>query len=109
MRISEKLPLEVSQAVCRLGDSVRLARVRRRLSQAELAETAHITRKTLYSIEKGVPSISIGNIYSVLWSLGLLDTSTALADPDRDDHGKILEAARQPKRVRQASAIDNDF
>ena len=30
-------------------------------------------------------------------------------DPDQDEHGKILEAARQPERVRHSPATDNNF
>ena len=45
----------------------------------------------------------------MLWKLGLLSTAAALADPDNDEHGRILEAARRPQRVRQSAAIDNDF
>jgi hypothetical protein len=41
--------------------------------------------------------------------LGLMGTTTALADPDADEHGKILEAARRPRRARQPAAGDSDF
>jgi DNA-binding XRE family transcriptional regulator len=102
-----KAPFEVQQSVERLGENIRAARVRRRMSQDQLAQACHITRKTLYAIEKGAPGIGIGTIYTVLWALGLLPTAAHMADPDSDEHGKILEAARQPKRVRQAT--DNDF
>nr|WP_315848143.1 hypothetical protein [uncultured Rhodoferax sp.] len=44
----------------------------------------------------------------MLWKLGLLDTLDAVANPDTDDHGKILEAARMPQRVRSRT-LDNDF
>ncbi len=49
--------------------------------------------------------------FTVLWKLGLLSTAVALADPDADEHGRILEAARRPKRVRNPvdSDSDNDF
>jgi hypothetical protein len=30
-------------------------------------------------------------------------------NPDTDEHGRILEAARRPKRVRQSATADNDF
>ena len=45
----------------------------------------------------------------MLWTLGLLSTAAALANPDADEHGKILEAARRPKRVRHPVDSDNDF
>ena len=45
----------------------------------------------------------------MLWKLDLLNTAASLADPDADEHGKILEAARRPKRVRNPVDSDNDF
>jgi DNA-binding XRE family transcriptional regulator len=104
-------PLEVTTAVQRLGENVRLARVRRHLGQEELAQACGITRKTLYALEKGAPGASVATAFTVLWKLGLLNTAAALANPDADEHGKILEAARRPKRVRSPVANDseNDF
>jgi DNA-binding XRE family transcriptional regulator len=92
-----------------LGENVRMARVRRRMSQEELAQACGITRKTLYALEKGAPGATIATDLTVLWKLGLLGTTAALADPDADEHGKILEAARRPKRVRNPVDSDNDF
>ena len=102
-------PLDVATAAQRLGQNIRLARVRRRLSQEELAQACNITRKTLYVLEKGAPGATIATAFTVLWKLGLLGTAVALADPDADEHGKILEAARRPKRVRHPIDSDNDF
>jgi DNA-binding XRE family transcriptional regulator len=103
------IPLEVTSATRLLGENVRLARVRRRLSQEELALACGITRKTLYALEKGTSGASVATAFTVLWKLGLLSTAAALADPDADEHGKILEAARRPKRVRNPVDSDNDF
>jgi DNA-binding XRE family transcriptional regulator len=103
------LPLEVAIAVQRLGENVRIARIRRRMSQDELAQACGITRKTLYALETGTPSVALGTAFAALWALGLLETATAIGHPDTDDHGKTLEAARRPKRVRNAAADDNDF
>lgn len=103
------LPLEVRQAIVKLGENLRTARVRRQMSKDELAVTAQISRKTLYALEKGVPGVSTGTLVSVLWALGLLDTAAAVADPDTDEHGRILEAARRPKRVGSPPSNDNDF
>jgi DNA-binding XRE family transcriptional regulator len=102
-------PLEVAAATQRLGENIRLARVRRGMSQEELAQASGVTRKTLYALEKGASGTTIATAFAVLWKLGLLSTAAALADPDADEHGKILEAARRPKRVRQPVDSDNDF
>jgi DNA-binding XRE family transcriptional regulator len=103
------LPLEVTAAAGQLGQNIRLARIRRRMSQDELAQACGITRKTLYALEKGTPASTVGTVLMVLWKLGLLGTAAALANPDTDEHGRILEAARRPKRVRQSATADNDF
>lgn len=79
------------------------------MGQEELAQKCHIARKTLYALENGSPGVSSGTLFSVLWTLGLLTSSAALADPDKDVHGKTLEAARQPKRARKPVALNNDF
>lgn len=109
MRLVSTIPYEVAQASRKLGERVRLARIRRRMTQEELAAACGITRKTLYAIEKGSSATTVGTLFSVLWKLGLLESTAELAHPDHDEHGKVLEAARQPKRVRQSTKIDNDF
>lgn len=103
-----QLPREVLKQLEELGQRVRIARVRRRMSTEDLAQACGIGRRTLYRIERGDPGIALGSFLSVLWKLALLDTIRGVADPDTDDHGKILEAASRPKRVR-APATDNDF
>ena len=51
----------------RFGENIRLARLRRNLTSSLQAERAGISRPTLTMIEKGSPSVSLGNypIYSV--------------------------------------------
>lgn len=105
---TEQLPREVLKHLDELGQRVRIARVRRHLSTEDLAQACGIGRRTLYRIENGDPGIALGTFLSVLWKLGLLDTIHGVANPDTDDHGKILEAASRPQRVR-ASVADNDF
>lgn len=111
MKRSEPLPFEVAEQIRELGARVRLARVRRRMDQAELAQACHIARTTLQRIEAGNPACAVGALYTVLWTLGLLPTVAGAADPDADDHGKTLDAARQGQRVRRARAApdDNNF
>jgi DNA-binding XRE family transcriptional regulator len=103
-----QLPREVLKHLEELGVRVRTARVRRRMSTEDLAQACAISRRTLYRIESGEHGIALGTFLSVLWTLGLLDTIHGVANPDTDDHGKTLEAASRPQRVR-APTSDNDF
>ncbi len=91
-----------------LGGRIRIARKRRGLSAQALAEKVGVFRKTIEALEAGKPGVSIGVLITVLWVLGLDAALTALADPDADTHGKALEAARRPKRVRTPAAAKED-
>ena len=102
------LPFEVSQAALELGERIRIARKRRHLLQAELAQKAGVGEKTIRRLENGDAGVSIGTVLNVLWALGLLSSASALADPDHDEHGKTLDLVRLPKRIRHAIP-DNDF
>ena len=49
-----------------MGEQIRLARLRRKLSLELVAERAGISRATLISIEKGAPTVSIGSYAACL-------------------------------------------
>jgi transcriptional regulator with XRE-family HTH domain len=106
---SEPLPREVRTCLEGLGQRVKTARVRRGLSTEDFAQECGIGRRSLYRIETGEPGVALGTFLSVLWKLGLLESVQGVAHPDDDEHGKILEAARRPERVRSHVAQDNDF
>lgn len=111
MKHNEPIPFEVAERIRELGSRIRVARTRRKMDQAELAQISHMARTTLRRIEAGHPACGIGAVYTVLWTLGLLPTAAGTADPDADEHGKTLEVARQARRVRhpRAASDENNF
>ena len=54
-----------------LGENIKLARKRRKLTAIQLAERAAIERVTLRKIELGDPSVSMGAYFNVLKALNL--------------------------------------
>ena len=92
-------PEEASEWVAQVGQRIRIARLRRGWSVADLASKAGINRNTLTALEMGRPGTAIGVCITVLWALGLDKSLEAIADPDADLHGKALEASRRPKRA----------
>jgi DNA-binding XRE family transcriptional regulator len=108
-RQTNSLPFEVRRSIELLGGRIKTARVRRQLTQTELADACGVARRTLMNIERGMPGSALGNVYTVLWRLGLLKTIEGVADPEADEHGKILAEARQGQRVRRPQRVDNDF
>ena len=73
---------EFQQHLEKLGENIKLARKRRSLSTIEVSMDAGIDRSTLYHIEKGSPSVSIGAYFNVLCVLGLQDDFLKLASDD---------------------------
>ena len=65
-----------------LGENIKLARLRRKLTAGQVAERAGISRRTLVSIEKGSPGVAMGNYLQVLFVLGLADDFLKIASDD---------------------------
>lgn len=103
------IPEEVAERITQLGHRIRIARIRRGWSVADLASKAGINRNTLTALELGKPGASLGTCYTVLWALGLERSLDGVADPDSDLHGKALEAARRPKRAGRAREMSDDY
>jgi transcriptional regulator with XRE-family HTH domain len=77
------------QILTSLGENVRLARKRRKLTTVQVAERAGIDRSTLYQIEKGNPRVSLGAYFNVFRVLGLQDDFLKLAADDQQ--GRLLQ------------------
>ena len=108
-KISKSPPAAIVEILNRLGRNIRTARLRRRLSIEELAERIGISRYVLADVEKGKPTTAIVAYIGALWVLGLHKDIRELADPDRDEEGKILERARSPRTAPKRKIIDDDF
>jgi len=72
-----------------LGENIKLARKRRKLTTVQVAERADIVRTTLYQIEKGNSRVAIGAYFNVLRVLGLQDDFLKLAADD--EFGRKLQ------------------
>lgn len=77
------------QILTSLGENVKLARKRRKLTTLQVAERAGIDRSTLYQIEKGNPRVSLGAYFNVFRVLGLQDDFLILAADDQQ--GRLLQ------------------
>jgi transcriptional regulator with XRE-family HTH domain len=98
-----------AQALIRLGARIRLARIRRKLRQEDLAAKIGRTRPTVSAIEKGSSTTEIGAYVGALWVLGLLRELELVADPGLDRDGQALSFSVADKRVRLRKQLNNKF
>lgn len=93
-------PIPVKRTLKKLGQDLRDARKRRRITMELAAERAGISRATLTKIEKGDDGVSLGAYAKTLFILGMIERLAELADPKFDRLGLGLEADNLPKRIR---------
>lgn len=99
-RKKDPLPLPVVRALKKLGADLALARRRRRLTQASMAERIQTSVATLRRMEHGDERISIGTIAQAFLVLGELDKIDGLMDSAGDTIGLTLMNQQLPQRVR---------
>lgn len=73
-----------------MGEQIKMARLRRNLATELVAERAGISRATLWSVEKGTPTVSIGTYAAVLHAFGGMDRDFELVAKD-DEFGRKLQ------------------
>lgn len=85
-----------------VGEHIKLARLRRKLSTSQIAERASISRSTLWAVEKGNPGVAIGTYLQVMFVLGLEKDFLLLAQDDllgrKLQDIDLLPKQRAPKR-----------
>lgn len=91
-----RLPAEVDGGVRLLGQRVKLARLRRNLSQAEMAERAGVSRMTWVALEAGRGTTSVALLARALEILGYPERLPALLESD--PLGEDLEAVHGRRR-----------
>ena len=93
-----KLPRKLEQKMQIVGEQIRLARLRRNLSIAQVAERATCSSLTVSRIEKGSPTVAIGIYLRVLYALQLEDDILFLAKDDT--LGRNLQDLNMTQRER---------
>jgi DNA-binding XRE family transcriptional regulator len=98
--VTDILPPKIKRALAKLGADIAVARKRRSLTTAMMAERIGVAKSTYLKIEKGDPTVSMGAYAMAFFALGFDDALSEILDVKRDDQGLLLDAERLPKRVR---------
>lgn len=91
--------LNARRALKSLGDNLRTARLKRRISVKDFAERAGVSESTVMRLEKGDDGVSIGTLAMACLVLGEIDRISDLIDPGSDDTGLLLDRQSLPKRI----------
>ena len=74
-----------------MGEQIKASRLRRRLSVELVAQRAGVSRATVWNVEKGNPSISIGIYAAVLHALNNMDQDLLLVAKDDELGHKLMD------------------
>jgi transcriptional regulator with XRE-family HTH domain len=93
-----------------LGENIKLARLRRKLSTIQVSKRANIARQTLWGIENGSSAVSIGAYLQVLFVLGLEKDLVNVAKDDelgrKLQDSKLIVKERAPKKGKSQNTND---
>ena len=98
-----KLPRKLEEKMRIVGEQIKLARLRRDLSVAQVAERATCSPLTVARIEKGTPTVAIGIYLRVLYALQLDDDILFIAKEDA--LGRQLQDLALTNRQRASKKI----
>ena len=82
---------QTEKILAEMGEQIKTARLRRNLATELVAERAGISRATLWAIEKGSPTVTIGSYAAVLHALGGMDRDLKLIAKDEEFKRKLQE------------------
>ncbi|MCJ2006075.1 helix-turn-helix domain-containing protein [Methylobacterium sp. E-041] len=104
MRTTTVLSSDELASLARLGQTIRLARLRRNLTQAAFAERMGVGRPSVVAIENGRPGVAVGILLKALTVLGYTERlgEIVAADPIGDDMDAVLGRRRSRRSAHVA-------
>ena len=96
---------DTQDKLIQMGEQIKNARIRRRLTADLVAERASVSRATVWAIEKGSPTVSIGAYAAVLHAINGMDKDLLLVAKDEELETTLFQLgyrirSRAPRRVK---------
>ncbi|HEX3345208.1 MAG TPA: helix-turn-helix transcriptional regulator [Polyangiaceae bacterium] len=98
--VHDILPHKVRRSLTKFGSDLALARRKRHVTTAMMAERLGVAKTTYARVERGDPRVAMGVYAMALFVLGFGEALGDIVDSSRDEQGLLLDADRVPKRVR---------
>jgi len=105
------IPEQVKRSLVNLGESLAIARVRRKQSQRDWANRIGVSIPTLIKMERGDPSVGVSVYATALWIMGKSSELGSLAAPESDLGALELNvrAAKKRRAVRKEISIETNL
>lgn len=100
MSISEIMPSKVRRSLAELGQNIRTARLRRRITVEMMLERTGMSKATYRKVEQGDPMVAVGSYAMCLLALGFGTVLGEIAAPQEDETALMMDRAKLPQRVR---------
>jgi transcriptional regulator with XRE-family HTH domain len=108
--LSKAPPFAVVSSLKELGENLKTARIRRRITIEEAAERIGVGIRAVRDAERGKATTAIAVYIALLWLYGLSHQLRDIANPALDQEGLRLSSVGDPKRATKLKrGIDNDF
>ena len=99
MSPTTNIPLPAAHALRKLGRDLALARRKRGIATADMAGRLFVSRDTLWRLERGDPTVSLGTFATAAFVLQLHERLAKLVAPASDELALGLDERRLPKRI----------
>lgn len=96
---ASRRPIAVANGQRRIGEDLATWRRLRRLTAAQVADRAGVSRHTVMRLENG-EGASMESVLRVARALGVLDSLVAALNPYATDEGRLRSEEALPERVR---------
>jgi len=96
------MPRKVADNLKIVGEQIRLARLRRNLSIAQIAQRATCSEVTVMRVENGAPTVAIGIYMRILYAMDLHSSVLNLAKDD--EVGRTLQDLQLKERKRASKS-----
>lgn len=97
--VEGKTPTAVTSGLRSIGGDLATWRRLRRLTIAQVADRAGVSRDTVMRLEKG-DGANLENLLRIARALGVLDSLLKAIDPYQSDVGRLRSEESLPERVR---------
>lgn len=105
-KLDKTMPDSLRTVMTRIGDDLAAARKVREMTQQELADRMHVSRRLVSRMESGDHKVSFGAYAAAAWLMGLEKNLLDVFDQEKDPVYQRNTRLELGERVRHKSAED---